>query len=177
MKLIILVLIPLILSIVISPSIPFIDAVEYSQICIDKVWIEKTTDKIACVTSSTANKLVERGWGTLLAEDVFEEKPEIFESGIKQEEIDYEKELLLLAESDGGVGPITVSSVIGTLTKDYPEFYVPGTEDLDENEMRAFDVKIDIVAGNGETIQSWIIKFIILVLQLQTQHIRSLPVL
>ncbi len=138
MKIIIFALIPLILSLGISPALPFSDAVEYSQICIDKVWIEKTTGKIACVTPTTADKLVERGWGTLLAEDIFEEKPETFESGIKQEEIDYEKELLLLAEPDGGVGPITVSSVIGTLTKDYPEFYVPGTEDLDENEMRVF---------------------------------------
>ncbi len=43
-------------------------ATEYEQICIDKVWIEKTNHKIACVTSSTAEKLVERGWGTLLDE-------------------------------------------------------------------------------------------------------------
>lgn len=41
-------------------------ATDYTQICIDKVWIEKTNHKIACVTSSTADKLVERGWGTLL---------------------------------------------------------------------------------------------------------------
>ena len=66
-------LIPLILSIGISPAIPFIDAVEYSQICIDKVLIEKTTGKIACVTPSTADKLVERGWGTLLSDDAFTE--------------------------------------------------------------------------------------------------------
>ena len=121
MKLIIFALIPLILSLGISPALPFSDAVEYSQICIDKVWIEKTEGKIACVTPSTAEKLVQRGWGTLLAEDTFDEKSKTFESGIEQKEIDYEKELLLLSESDGGVGPITVSSVIGTLTKDYPE--------------------------------------------------------
>ena len=35
------------------------------QICIDKVWIESTKGKIACVTANTAEKLVERGWGTL----------------------------------------------------------------------------------------------------------------
>jgi len=70
-------LIPLILSIGISPAIPFSDAVEYSQICIDKVWIEKTsTGKIACVTPSTAEKLVQRGWGTLLSDDVFDEPSE-----------------------------------------------------------------------------------------------------
>ena len=67
-------LIPLILSIGISPAIPFSEAVEYSQICIDKVWIEKTsTGKIACVTPSTAEKLVERVWGTLLSDDAFTE--------------------------------------------------------------------------------------------------------
>ena len=68
-------LIPLILSIGISPTIPFSDGVENNQICIDKVWIENSKGKIACVTPSTADKLVERGWGTMLSDDVFEEKP------------------------------------------------------------------------------------------------------
>jgi YVTN family beta-propeller protein len=35
-------------------------------ICQDKVWVENTKGKIACVTPSTAQKLVERGWGNLL---------------------------------------------------------------------------------------------------------------
>ena len=55
-------LLPLILSIGVTP---FIDASE-DQICIDKVWIENSKGKIACVTQSTADKLVERGWGTML---------------------------------------------------------------------------------------------------------------
>lgn len=55
-------LIPLILSIGI---IPFVDAVD-NQICVDKVWIENNKGKIACVTQNTADKLVERGWGTML---------------------------------------------------------------------------------------------------------------
>ena len=38
-------------------------------ICEDKVWIENTQGKIACVTPTTADKLVERGWGTLLIDD------------------------------------------------------------------------------------------------------------
>lgn len=58
------ILIPLILSIGI---IPFVDAVE-NQICVDKVWIENNKGKIACVTQNTAEKLVERGWGTMLDE-------------------------------------------------------------------------------------------------------------
>ncbi len=65
MKFIIFALIPLILSIGISPVLPFSDAAEHNQICIDKVWIENTKGKIACVTPSTADKLVERGWGTI----------------------------------------------------------------------------------------------------------------
>ena len=66
MKLVIFIFIPLILSMGITPIIPFSDAIEYSQICIDKVWIESNKGKIACVTTSTAASLIERGWGTIL---------------------------------------------------------------------------------------------------------------
>jgi len=58
-------LIPLFLSVGI---IPFSDASESDQICINKVWIENTKGKIACVTPTTAEKLVERGWGTMFVE-------------------------------------------------------------------------------------------------------------
>lgn len=75
MKLIIFALIPIILSIGIISAIPFSESVEYSQICIDKIWIESTKGRIACVTPSTADKLVERGWGTKLADDAFIEEP------------------------------------------------------------------------------------------------------
>ena len=88
MKIIIFALIPLILSIGISPVIPFSDASEPNQICINKVWIENTKGKFACVTPSTADKLVERGWGTILAEDAFEEKPEMKELEAGQEIIE-----------------------------------------------------------------------------------------
>ena len=80
MKIITFALIPLILSIGIIPALPFsegIDIPNLLQICIDKVWIEKNSSgKIACVTPSTAEKLVERGWGTLLdiVEDTSDEK-------------------------------------------------------------------------------------------------------
>jgi len=56
----------------ITQVIPFSDVVESNQICVDKVWIENSKGKIACVTPSTADKLVQRGWGTLL-EDIVEE--------------------------------------------------------------------------------------------------------
>ncbi|MDH3657724.1 MAG: haloacid dehalogenase-like hydrolase [Nitrosopumilus sp.] len=45
---------------------------EYDQICIEKVWIESTKNKIACVTPFTAEKLVERGWGIILDENSFD---------------------------------------------------------------------------------------------------------
>jgi len=67
-KFIFLALIPLILSIGIVSVLPYSDAAEQNQICIDKVWIENSKGKIACVTPSTAEKLVERGWGILLEE-------------------------------------------------------------------------------------------------------------
>ncbi len=69
MKIIILALIPLILTLGI-PTLLFNDALaaESNEICIDKVWIENSKGKIACVTPSTAEKLVERGWGTMLDE-------------------------------------------------------------------------------------------------------------
>ncbi len=54
-------------------SIPFSNAVENDQVCIDKVWIENKKGRIACVAPSTAEKLVERGWGTLL-DDISMEK-------------------------------------------------------------------------------------------------------
>ena len=69
-------LIPLILSIGIISAFQFSDATEYTQICIDKVWLESTKNKIACVTPTTAEKLVERGWGTLLDEADLEESTE-----------------------------------------------------------------------------------------------------
>lgn len=73
MKFVIFALIPLILSIGITPIIPFSDAVESNQICIDKVWVENTKGKIACVTPSTADELVQRGWGTMLSIDTSDE--------------------------------------------------------------------------------------------------------
>jgi alkyl sulfatase BDS1-like metallo-beta-lactamase superfamily hydrolase len=80
MNLIIFALIPLILSIGVVPAIPFSEGVESEQICIDKVWLENSKGKIACVTPSTADKLVERGWGTILSDDIFAEKPTMKES-------------------------------------------------------------------------------------------------
>jgi len=112
----------LILSIGIVSTIPFsagVDIPDLLQICIDKVWIEKTNHKIACVTPSTAEKLVERGWGTLLVivEDTSDEKS-------------------ITPVVSGGTLPITQTPIIGIPEKEYPKNYVPGTEELAEDEIR-----------------------------------------
>ena len=65
------IIITLILSVGIISTVPFSES-ESNQICIDKVWIENTRGKIACVTPSTGEKLVQRGWGTLI-EDIVDE--------------------------------------------------------------------------------------------------------
>ncbi len=118
----------LLLSLGVVSVIPFSDAAEANQICIDKVWIENSKGKIACVIPTTADKLVQRGWGTLL-DDV---------TPVDESLTGLEKELTLLSEHDGGVGPLTITPIIGETTKQYFEFYIPGTEELDENEMRIF---------------------------------------
>ncbi len=115
-------LITLILSIGVIPAIPFsagIDIPDLLQICIDKVWIESTKGRIACVTPSTAEKLVERGWGTLLVivEDISDEKT-------------------ITPVVSGGTLPITQTPIIGIPEKEYPKNYVPGTEELAEDEIR-----------------------------------------
>jgi len=118
----ILIIIPLILSIGVIPAIPFsagVDIPPLLQICIDKVWIESTKGRIACVTPSTAEKLVERGWGTLLVivEDTSDEKS-------------------ITPVISGGTLPITQTPIIGNPEKEYPKNYVPGTEGLAEDEIR-----------------------------------------
>ncbi len=128
-------IIPLVLSIGIIPAVPFSDATEFTQICIDKVWLENSKGKIACVTPSTADKLVERGWGTILSDDAFEEKSTMMES-MQGDEIDYAAELLLVPQVDGGKVALTVTPVLGELTKEYSKVYVVGTEELAEDEMR-----------------------------------------
>jgi ribonuclease Z len=129
-------LIPLILSIGIIPVIPFSEAADYSQICIDKVWLEGSKGRIACVSSSTAEKLVERGWGTVLSEDDLIETPEPVIPYTEGMEIDYEFENTLKPFIDGGTEAMTATPILGNPTKEYPYRYVPGTEELDANEMR-----------------------------------------
>jgi len=115
----ILAIIPLILSIGIIPTISSSDIPAYTQICVDKVWIESVNNRIACVTPTTAEKLVERGWGTLLdiVEDTSDEKS-------------------ITPVVSGGTLPITQTPIIGNPDKEYPKNYVPGTEQLAEDEIR-----------------------------------------
>jgi len=121
-KLIVFLIIPLILSIGIIPAIPFSAGVDIPHLlpfCIDKVWMESTKGRIACVTPSTAEKLVERGWGTML--DIVE---------------DTSDEKLITPVISGGTLPITETPIIGNPDKEYPKNYVPGTEELAEDEIR-----------------------------------------
>ena len=122
LKLLALAVIPLILSIGIVPAIPFsagVDIPHLLPICIDKVWMESINGRIACVTPSTAEKLVERGWGTMLdiVEDTSDEKS-------------------ITPVVSGGTLPITQTPIIGNPDKEYPKNYVPGTEQLAEDEIR-----------------------------------------
>ena len=115
-------IIPLILTIGIIPTISSIDIPEYIQICVDKVWIESVNNRIACVTPTTAEKLVERGWGTLLdIEKVME---------------DTSDEKSITPVVSGGTYPITETPIIGNPEKEFPKNYVPGTEELAEDEIR-----------------------------------------
>jgi len=96
---IIFVITSLILSIGIIPTISSSDIPAYTQICVDKVWLESTKGRIACVTPSTADKLVQRGWGTLLdIEKVMEDTSDV-------------KSITLVVS--GGTYPITETPIIG----------------------------------------------------------------
>jgi len=130
-------LIPLILSIGIVSTFSFSEAdAELTQICIDKVWLESAKGRIACVTPTTAEKLVERGWGTLLDEADLKESTEKMMPYMPGMEIDYEAELSLVPQVDGGKTALTVTPVIGTPDREFSKTYVAGTEELAENEMR-----------------------------------------
>jgi len=125
-------LIPLILTIGIIPIISFVDATEYTQICIDKVWVEKTNNKIACVTPTTADKLVERGWGTLL-EDISMEKP---------------------MEQELPMGIETIETRSGTITIDH-DYLTPESAQLLDDELffqravQVYHLALPAVGGAG----------------------------
>lgn len=87
-KFFILAIIPLVLLMGITPALPFdFTHAESTEICINKVWIENLKGKIACVTSSTAVVLVERGWGTLIGEQTDEETME--PSSMKMQDVPF----------------------------------------------------------------------------------------
>jgi len=116
-------IIPLILSIGLVPAIPFsagVDIPHLLPVCIDKVWMESINGRIACVTPSTAEKLVQRGWGTMLDE--------------MMEDTSDEKSITPVIS--GGTLPITETPKIGNPEKEFPKNYVPGTEELAEDEIR-----------------------------------------
>jgi glyoxylase-like metal-dependent hydrolase (beta-lactamase superfamily II) len=90
-------------------------AAEQNQVCFDKIWMENTKGKIACVTPSTAAALVERGWGTIIEDSanmqvlssMFELHPEKMRTAAPLPEttmgpqIDYSKGYLVEEIKDG----------------------------------------------------------------------------
>ena len=86
-----------------------------SPICVEKIWMESTHGRIACVTLSTASALVERGWGTILEDSanmqilasMFEVHPEKMRTAAPLPEtsigpqIDYSKGYLVEEIKDG----------------------------------------------------------------------------
>ncbi len=130
-------IISLILSIGLASTFSFSEAdAELNQICIDKVWMENAKGKIACVTPSTADKLVQRGWGTILSEDDMKEDTEKMMPYTPGMTIDYEAELSLVPQVDGGKTALTVTPIMGTPDREFSKTYVAGSEELAADEMR-----------------------------------------
>ena len=134
-KITLFVIIPLVLSIGVTPALLFADIIPEADAL-------KAEGKPTMRYGSTTAGIV---CGDRLCSEIEQTKqetpvPEIEDEKIKStaKGIDFERELALLPEHFGGVGPMTVTPFIGEVTKQYPEFYVPGTEELDENEMRIF---------------------------------------
>jgi len=130
-----------ILSILIVGISPSIFAAGDNQICIDKIWIENTKGKIACVTPSTASALVEREWGTILDDSdnlqvlasMFEVHPEKMRTSAplpettKGPQIDYSKGYLveeirdgLYWVTDGAYNTIFLTTGQGVIVVDAP---------------------------------------------------------
>jgi len=134
-------LIPLTLSIGITPALPFVDALQEedseTQCREGLVLVFRTiSNNYVCTSESTAKKWVEYGIAEIVGESVEEEMIE--ES---MEEIGDEEETMLDEKSitpvvSGGTQPITATPIIGTPYKTYPQNYIPGTEELAEDEIR-----------------------------------------
>jgi len=149
MKLIIFALIPLILSIGLVSVLPPVNALQESdaetQCREGLVLVFRTiSNNYVCASEDAAERWV--GWGiaelvetteeeTTMEETTEEETMEKLEPSTDIE-IDYEAELLLVPQVDGGTTALTVTPVIGTPDREFSETYVVGTEELGEDEMR-----------------------------------------
>lgn len=137
-------LISLVLSIGLVSVLPFADALQDrdaetqcrdGQVLIFRI----NSNNYVCVSDETADKWV--NWG--MAERVeLEEESMVTESSTDETkvsndfEIDYDAELSLIPQVDGGDRALTVTPVIGTPDREFSEIYVVGTEELREDEMR-----------------------------------------
>jgi len=111
------------------------------------------SNNYVCVTESTAATWIRYGIAEAIEED---EKEMTSMETVEQDEemtsmetveqdkemesmdkgIDYELEKSITPVASGGTQPITATPIIGHPDKDYPENYIPGTEELGEDEIR-----------------------------------------
>jgi len=137
------VLIPLILTIGIVPALPISNADYMDNIyreddktqCREgQVLVFRTTgNDYICTNQGTALRWASLGIAEIVGKpiEIVEEVEEVIEE--PSDEID-EKSIIPVVS--GGTEPITATPIIGTPTKNYPENYVPGTEELNEDEIR-----------------------------------------
>ena len=133
-------IIPLILSLGFT-SIPFVDAIQpedsETECREGQVLVFRTiANNYACVSDSTAKKWVQYEIAEIVGESVEEEMIEESMEKPATAEIDFEAELSLVPQVDGGTTALTVTPVIGTPDREFSKTYVVGTEELAANEMR-----------------------------------------
>ncbi len=121
-------IIPLILSIGIAPAFAF-QLTDVDTECRKGLVLvfRIISNNFACVSETTADKWVGYGIAELAEEFVTEEI---------SEELSYVDGVRIKPVLTGGTKPLTTTPIIGTPDKVYPEMFVPGTEELAENEMR-----------------------------------------
>jgi len=133
--------IPLILSLGIVSALPFIDALQKNDAeteCREgQVLVFRTiANNYACVSESTAKKWVQYNIAEIVGESVEKETIEESTKESSSTEIDFELEKSITPVVSGGTKPITSTPIIGISEQSYPENYIPGIEELAEDEIR-----------------------------------------
>ena len=130
---------------------------ESTQICVDKIWIESSNGKIACVTTSTAAALVERGWGTIIEDSanmqvlasMFEVHPEKMRTAAPLPDttmgpqIDYSKGYFIEEIKDGLYWVTEGAYQVMFLTTGEGVIVVDAPPSIGENYLKAIDEVTD----------------------------------